>query len=368
MKNLLNLSSIVLIPRGTNGGNWLKKKMNFLVSDEKEKFLDPYSLPIFTSPMEAIVGKDNWKTWQDSGIKPIIPRTESLLDRIEACCFIYSAFSIEEIKDEFLNKDRRTRFQGQYHICIDSGNGHDRSLFQLCSDLKAKYSNQIILMVGNISNPETYLEYNNIGIDYVRVGMYSGSLVNKSKFGFDYPMASLLMDINEIRRQRNLFRSENTKVIADGGILSHSDILKAIAIGADYVMIGRGLSGILESSGTIYRKSKNEDGVDIIEEIENPENLSTLSSLELESLDLIRQYSGNTSLEIQALRSGFTDVSDWRKVSKVKISDSSWIWVPVNTKISDWLIELKECLEYGFMMSDSTTWEEFRKNILYGEI
>ena len=363
MSKLLELSDILLIPAAENNG-W-NKKVDYSIVDNLEVTGMSKSLPIFTSPMEAIVGVNNWKTWQDNGIKTILPRTIPLDVRLEACTLIFSAFSIQEVKENFIDRDMRGS-NSQYHISIDSGNGHDVSMFYLGSKLKQTYGNQIILMGGNIANPNTYMQYSTSGFDYVRVGISSGSLVDKNKYGFHYPMASLLGSISQIKKQRGS-SLRDVKVIADGGIKSHSDILKAIAMGADYVMIGREFAKCIEASGTIYKRTVKSDQ-DIIEEIKNPESLGSLNEVELKELDLIRQYFGNTTPEMQALRAGFSDMDSWNKSNpRVKVTDSEWTWINVTTSLSNWVKDFKECTMYGFMMSNSSNWKEFKERVLYGE-
>lgn len=365
MEKLLELGDIELIPREINSG-WGNGRVDYFVDSPEEVTGINKSLPIFTSPMEAVVGVDNWKTYQDRGIKPILPRTVNLETRLDACGYIFSAFSIQEVVDNFLNRNM-TSSNVQFHVCIDSGNGHDSNLLSLGQKLKQMYRGQMILMGGNIGNPQTYVSYSRSGFDYVRVGISSGSLVKKKKFGFHYPMASLLGSISQIKKL-NKQQLRDVKVIADGGITCHSDILKAVAMGADYVMIGREFAKLLEASGTIYKRTiKPDPEPNILEEVKNPEKLLSLSTIEIRELDLVRQYFGNTSPEMQALRNGYQRYSDWiQENPKVKISDSEWIWVEVMDSLDSWIKDFKECVSYGFMISDSKNWNDFKEKVLYG--
>ena len=364
MEKLLELRDIILIPSVLNGG-YQGSKMDYFITDNSEVTGVARSLPIFTSPMEAIVDSINWKVWQDNGIKPILPRTEDLQTRLEACCYIFSAFSIQEVKNYFMSQDKRGG-RNQFHICIDCGNGHDANLIDLCHRLKQLYGQQILLMVGNVAYPETIINYSKAGIDYIRVGISSGSLVNKNKYGFHYPMASLIRDICQVK-QKACIGLKVPQIIADGGILNVSDILKAIAIGADYVMIGRQFANLIEAAGTIYRKDKDKKGEETLEEVKNPENLLNLSPAELETLDLVRQYYGNTTPEVQAMRAGYNNIEEWRKQNpRIKVSDSTWEWIKINKSISNWIEEFKDCVDYGFMMTNSVNWKNFKDNVKFG--
>ena len=369
MEKSLELSDIVLVPGNLNSGlTGVLGKFDYFITDDQEVTGIPKSFPIFTSPMEAIIGVDNWKIWQDYGIKPILPRTIDLATRLDACGFIFSAFSLQEVKDNFLAIDQRGSDR-QFHLCIDLGNGHDVSLMEVGQRLKQQYGKQVLLMGGNIANPKTYEVYCSAGFDYVRVGIASGSLVDRDKYGFHYPMASLLGSISSIKKSSK-GRLKDVKVIADGGITCHSDILKSIALGADYVMIGREFAKILEASGTVYKRTVKSDQ-DIIEEVQDLGNLSSLSTPELLELDLVRQYFGNTTPEMQALRAGYSDVNSWvssENKPRVKVSDSEWIWITVDKSLKSWVDNFRECINYGFMMSDSKSWKEFKEKILYTRV
>lgn len=68
-----------------------------------------------------------------------------------------------------------------------------RKLIDLCKSVKQKYGGHVILMAGNIANPDTYIDYALAGIDFVRVGIGGGSVCTTSaNGGVHYAMASLL--------------------------------------------------------------------------------------------------------------------------------------------------------------------------------
>lgn len=354
---MLELEDIALLPTELNAGNTMQERFNFGVQD-----LEP-SLPIFTSPMESIVGKENWKIWSDNGIKPIIPRTEDIKIRLEATNFIFAAFSKEEVKQYFLSSNRRS-INSQFRVCIDSGNGHDNEILSIGKELRRIYGPQIILMGGNIGNPKTYIDYCRAEFDYVRVGLSSGSLVESDKFGFVYPMASLLIDINGTRATSGVGLKQ-TKIIADGGIKSHSDILKCIALGADYVMIGREFARLIEANGDIYREVFDNKTKQRILEIQDRSELTDISPESLRSMELVRVYKGNTTYETQAARDGYDDVDDWQLDSskKKRPVDSRCDNVHVTSNLETWLRDMYECFNYGFIMTSSTDWKSFKNNV-----
>lgn len=347
MERLLELSDIALIPGVINTGK--DEKRDFGVVDNSDGSV---SLPIFTSPVDSIINMTNYRTWEKVGIKPVLPRTIPIQPRLEGCQFMFTAFSLREIEENFLARGKR-QSQYQFHLCIDAGNGHDVAILQTASKLRQLYEGQVNIMAGNIGNAKIYPEYCKAGIDYVRAGMTSGSLCTTSdKYGFLVPLASLLLDIVGLRNTACIGLKQ-TKIIADGGIYTQADILKALAIGADYVMCGRVFVKILEAAGTVYRKVKTPDGQEILESVSQ----DIVKTGTLKELKLKRYYMGNTTIEAAEKRGG-----------KAGFVDSKSEWVEINTTLNSWLENLYDVFNYGFMMSGSKTWEEFRNNIRYGRI
>ena len=99
MERLLGLSDIALVPAQLNQGR-LEGKYNYSVKDIADGTV---SLPIFTSPMDAVVNETNWRLWNDNGIRPILPRTSDIKVRLEGCEYIFAAFGLKEIQEEFLS-------------------------------------------------------------------------------------------------------------------------------------------------------------------------------------------------------------------------------------------------------------------------
>lgn len=360
MIEFYELDDVTLLPTVVNNG-YPGGKANFLVQDPVD---GSTSLPIFASPMEAIIDEESARLFFEAGIKPVIPETVPLNVRMNLCNVTFCAFTLREIRNNFI--DGSGGRQGIQHICIDAGNGHDVSILQTGWDLKKKYGKGCVLMGGNIGLPEIYKDYSNAGFDYVRVGLASGSLVDKAKYGFHYPMASLLDDLKNYRTNGAGKGLREVKVIADGGINSYSDILKALACGADYVMLGHEFARVLEAAGAIYKKSKDSHGEINMDEID-PSTLRDYSGFKAKLDGLCRQYYGNTTPEVRAHRAGFEDVEQWKRSKpKIRVSDAAWDWVSIDATLEEWIEDFKHCAYYGFMMTNATSWDEFKKNAKYG--
>ena len=208
----------------------------------------PDSLPLFTAPMTSVVGKNSWCTYISNGITPILPRSESLDIRLSNCESGWSAFSLKEFSDIFCNS-KSPLSSGNRKVLVDIANGHMSYLYDLVREAKSIYGSDLEIMVGNIANPDTYIIADQSGVDYIRLGIGSGNAcITSSNCSIHYPMASLIDETYKVKESIG----GSCKIVADGGIRNYSDIIKAFALGADYVMIGSVFAKMLESEGQCY--------------------------------------------------------------------------------------------------------------------
>ena len=225
------------------------------------------TLPIFVAPMASVTDADNYKIWIDNKVTPVIPRSimnkYSINDRLKFAKETFVSFSLNEAIEIFENDlILECSVESPIYICIDIAHGTLSSLYDICHKMKLKYGDSIIIMTGNIANPAAYREYCRCGIDYVRCGIGGGSRCTTSaNVSVHMPMATLLDDIqtikesfiayNKLAEKNNQPLMKITKVIADGGIGWFDDINKALAMGADAVMIGKCFAECEEACGEI---------------------------------------------------------------------------------------------------------------------
>lgn len=348
MEKLLEINDICLIASETNLG-YKKSDYNFGVLDDVDKCT---SLPIFTSPMNCIVDKTNIRVFEDKGIRTVLPRSEGLNIRLEGCQYVFCSFSLDEVVKSFLS-NRRNSSTGMFKICIETGNGGDIEILNAIVDLKKAYGPQINIMTGNIWSPKTYIDYCKAGVDYARVGCGTGSIVDDSVFGFYYPLASLLIDINGVKNTA-CSGLKKTKIIADGGICNQVEILKCLALGADYVMCGRIFARIIDSVGTLYIKDENSNQY---EEITKEGAIERIKELGPKNAEVKRFYQGINY-----------DFYDKNNTHDILVKDFRNEWIKVSQTLEEWLKEMYDIFSYAFTMSGSTNWKEFKNNIRYGRV
>lgn len=126
-------------------------------------------------------------------------------------------------------------------LVIDSAHGHSTRIIELVKTIKNKYPN-LDLIAGNIVTKEAALDLINAGADCLKVGIGPGSIcTTRIVAGVGVPQITAICDVYEICKNTNIC------IIADGGIRFSGDVVKAIAAGADSVMIGNLFAGVKES-------------------------------------------------------------------------------------------------------------------------
>jgi len=224
------------------------------------KNINPYHygfLPLITAPMDTVIGPDNEMLFFNHKINTCLPRGEK-------SNYGWNSYSLAEMKIQYQRYSfgyEFGRFFEREKFLIDIANGHMDELVEFVKELKTSYPS-MILMVGNIANPETYAELSNAGADYVRVGIGNGGGCSTTVHtGVGYPMASLISEC--YAESMNLARP--AKIVADGGMQTYSDIIKALALGADYVMVGSIFNKAIESCGDNYLWGKVKVGQGLAE-------------------------------------------------------------------------------------------------------
>lgn len=211
------------------------------------EFLDhKLLLPVLSSPMDSVTGVDMAETLNDLGCIGIINRFDSSLDQVyENENHKISAVSISLNHDE----DGIAKFAERgYTICIDTANANNRTVLAKCESIKNKHNIKVI--VGNVAEGSSLEDLVNAGADAVRIGIGGGSMCTTSiQTGIGIGQASSLLDLYFARESKKL----KIGLIADGGIKSPGDVAKAIALGADAVMLGRMLAGTREAPGEVIK-------------------------------------------------------------------------------------------------------------------
>ena len=315
---LYSLRDVSIIPAEISEINSRSECCPYL-SDITGNISDSY-LPLITAPMSTVLDEGNYQIFQENKINPIIPRTVDIFKRLDLCKTIFCAFGLNEISECFIDKDFNA---DRFYILCDIANGHMIKQVNLLKSLKEKYGTKVKLMGGNIANPNTYRYYNEAGVDYLRLGIGGSQIcITSSNTSIHFPLASLLAETVKIKQEIQ----GTTKIIADGGLSRFSDIIKALAIGADYCMIGSILAKSLESAGNIY-KLKGDSKVIV-------EDKSKITKEDLKNEKYYKHHYGMSTKEAQKSILGLT--FDSLKSKKIKTSEGKSEEIRVEYTLAGW--------------------------------
>ena len=132
-------------------------------------------------------------------------------------------------------------------IVIDTAHGHSAKVLKVLSKIK-KLNNQIAVCVGNIATGEAAKQLCNSGADIIKVGIGPGSTcTTRMVAGIGVPQISAIMEVKKALIKKKV------KIISDGGIKFSGDIAKALAAGADCIMMGSIFAGTDESPGKKFK-------------------------------------------------------------------------------------------------------------------
>ena len=135
--------------------------------------------------------------------------------------------------------------EGVDDFVIDSAHGHSKNVIQMIKDIKSKFPT-VEVIGGNIATAEAAIALEKAGADAVKVGMGPGSIcTTRIIAGIGVPQITAIFEI------KKALSKSDVAIIADGGIRFSGDIAKAIAAGADSVMLGSLFAGTEEAPGKV---------------------------------------------------------------------------------------------------------------------
>ena len=128
-------------------------------------------------------------------------------------------------------------------VVLDSAHGHSKNIINKVKEIKEAFPD-LDLIAGNIATGEAAEALINAGADCVKVGIGPGSIcTTRVVAGIGVPQITAVYDVSQVAKKYNI------PVIADGGVKYSGDVVKAVAAGADVIMLGSLLAGCDESPG-----------------------------------------------------------------------------------------------------------------------
>lgn len=306
-------------------------------------------LPLFTAPMSSVVGLDNYKLFNESKIHPIIPRNIDFETRKDMCSQTWCAFSLKEFEERFNNNIGNLTLHVPHYALIDIANGGMLKLHNLIREAKIKHGNNLVIMAGNVANPETYEALSNAGCDYVRCSVGSGSMcITASNTGIFYPSASLIRECFDISQNLN----NPAYIVADGGVRNYDDVIKYLALGADYCMVGSVFGKMLESAGETSDLFCNGDEMEIGEIVDQYSD-STLQNFTKFGREFTKSFYGMSTKRAQKELGN----------TVLKTSEGIERQIKVEYTMSQWVENFTDYLRSAMSYTNSRTLSDFIGNV-----
>jgi len=150
------------------------------------------------------------------------------------------------VGDDGFERSERLIDAGADFVVVDTAHGHSSMVLEAVERIKLQ-SNWVQVIAGNVATREGAQALIDVGADSIKVGIGPGSIcTTRIVAGVGVPQLTAIMEAVEVARKANV------PVIADGGIKFSGDVAKAIAAGADAVMIGSLFAGTDESPGEVF--------------------------------------------------------------------------------------------------------------------
>jgi len=211
------------------------------------------SLPIIASPMDTISESNMAAAMNKRGGMAIFHRYNSIAEQTR---LVRSAYKLTKAKPiygaavgisgDFLERAAALIDVGVSVLCVDVAHGHHILMKEALASLKKLPKiDKVHIMAGNVATLEGINDLADWGADSVRCNIGGGSICStRIQTGHGLPGLQTIFECAKTDR--------DVKIIADGGIKNSGDIVKALAAGADAVMVGSLLAGTDETPGEIF--------------------------------------------------------------------------------------------------------------------
>ena len=211
-------------------------------------------LPIMASPMDTVSEVDMAVAMAKAGGLAVIHRYNSVVEQgrlVSLAAAAISNITVDPmvaaaigVTGDYLERATTVVALGANVLCVDVAHGHHIMMKNALQELRKAFGDDIYIIAGNVCTLEGVNDVADWGANAVRCNIGGGSICStRIVTGHGLPGLQTIFDCARTDR--------DVKIIADGGIKTSGDIVKALAAGADFVMCGSLLAGTEESPGQV---------------------------------------------------------------------------------------------------------------------
>jgi len=220
-----------------------------------------FRLPIISSPMDTVTESSMALSMFERGGLGIIHRYNTSHEQCEIIRDVASTLEETSSSDiskisaaigtssDFLDRIKFLHNCGVRIFCVDVAHGHHSLTESAIKTLRDTFGSAVTIVAGNVATGFAFEDLSAWGADAIRVGIGGGSICStRIQTGHGVPTLQSVLDCRD---------AGNADLIADGGVKTAGDIVKALAAGADMVMLGSMLAGTEQSPGDVFQGSDN---------------------------------------------------------------------------------------------------------------
>lgn len=248
IRQTYSFDDVLLVPRYSNVKSRTEVNLNSDLGACK------FNLPVVSSPMDTITESSMAAAMYKAGGLGIIHRYNSIEEQAKE---VYSAYASGAkhigaaigMTGDYLERAIAVTDSGADILCVDVAHGHHSAMEECIISLRERFGETgVHIMAGNVATLEGFDALASLGVDSIRVGIGGGSICStRIVTGHGVPTLQSVFDCAQTTYTK-------TKIIADGGIKTTGDMVKALAAGADFVMVGSMLAGTAETPGDVFTR------------------------------------------------------------------------------------------------------------------
>ena len=203
-------------------------------------------MPVFAAPMDTIMNAGMATALYKAGARGIMHRYCSIEEQsaiVKSISHKSEVFGAIGITNDYVDRAASLVGAGAVGLCVDVAHGHHKTTVSAIKTIRKMFPD-LHIMAGNVATLEAFDALAEAGASSIRVGVGGGSICStRIQTGHGIPTFQSVLDCSR--------STYDTLLIADGGIKNSGDMVKALAAGADAVMVGRMLAGTSETPGSI---------------------------------------------------------------------------------------------------------------------
>jgi len=242
MNEAITYDDVLLVP---SYNHWESRKVvDISVQDRTEKLT--LDLPLMTANMDTITEAEMVNFIGAKGGIGVLHRFMSIDKNVEIYkkCE-YAAFVSIGCSAEDLERAEALKGAGATMFCVDVAHAHAKYVGKTLKNIRDMLGKEACLMAGNVATYAGADYLASCGADIIKVGIGGGGVCTTCiKTGFGVPSLTAIRECARVSRS----------IVADGGIRTPGDIVKALSFGADFVMVGSMLAGTTPTPGEVLIK------------------------------------------------------------------------------------------------------------------